>query len=409
MEASDELFSEYSATPIETAIAGLRERHRLQKPQSQLLQDYQELLDQHYIKESRLAGGARQLLGLAADQGAQVGIVTSASRSHAQQVLEALRVDVDHLVTADDVREPKPAAEPYRVALARAAVPRNHALALEDSPGGVSSAKSAGLRCLLIGQPEYQLCSLAWRSMPSIDSALPLISAFLNGEAVAMPAKRTNIAAGPDLLINLSRDERSRERAVWSTLSEDGDVFDGPLLAVQSIASEDQSNEELRIDCSTTSYRRYIAHRNGIGPRVAPLGVTAISSIGPQLLVGRRSERVTQYPSCWEFAGSGTLPPARRDDPLGHLACELEEETGLDRSQISSAEQIGLIEDLAQDCLDICLRVAFEGAPTFRPATDEYVELKLVSRSDAHRLAAGVNAVPTMPAALALLEAKDEG
>jgi len=54
------------------------------------------------------------------------------------------------LITADDVRHGKPNPEPYRLAAARLGLDPASCVVLEDSPAGVASALSAGMRVLAL-------------------------------------------------------------------------------------------------------------------------------------------------------------------------------------------------------------------------------------------------------------------
>jgi beta-phosphoglucomutase-like phosphatase (HAD superfamily) len=79
-----------------------------------------------------------------------VAIVTSSLRTEVEPVLA--RAGLADLVTVtvagDDVSRPKPDAEPYRRALEALGV--DDALAFEDTPAGITSAKAAGLYCCAV-------------------------------------------------------------------------------------------------------------------------------------------------------------------------------------------------------------------------------------------------------------------
>jgi beta-phosphoglucomutase len=104
-----------------------------------------------------LAPGARQLIEALAGR-ARLAVVTRASRRETDLVLALadLQLAFECAVTADDVGAPKPAPEPYERALARLArrrpVPPTRALALEDAESGVRAARSAGVRCVAVGE-----------------------------------------------------------------------------------------------------------------------------------------------------------------------------------------------------------------------------------------------------------------
>jgi HAD superfamily hydrolase (TIGR01509 family) len=96
---------------------------------------------------STVPPGARAAVaGAAAD--APVGIVTSAFRRELEPVLAATGLDrlVTTIVCADDVTRHKPDPEPYDLACRLLGVTPGSALAIEDTPAGVASAKAAGLR-----------------------------------------------------------------------------------------------------------------------------------------------------------------------------------------------------------------------------------------------------------------------
>ena len=57
------------------------------------------------------------------------------------------------LCTREDVSEVKPAPELYTLATSRLGVEPHEAVALEDSPNGIASAKAAGLFCVAIPNP----------------------------------------------------------------------------------------------------------------------------------------------------------------------------------------------------------------------------------------------------------------
>lgn len=109
-----------------------------------------------------LNAGAYTLLGALSGR-SRLGIVTRAPRRQVDFVLGL--AGLEHLfqciVTAEDVREPKPSPMGYELALERltrrGAVERGATLALEDCVPGIEAAVAAGLRCVAIGPlPAWQ-------------------------------------------------------------------------------------------------------------------------------------------------------------------------------------------------------------------------------------------------------------
>ncbi len=84
-----------------------------------------------------------------------VALVTSGHREDALATLESLGATrfFTAIVTGEDVERPKPDPEPYRVAASRMNVAPRDALAFEDSPRGVASAKAAGFLVVAVPNP----------------------------------------------------------------------------------------------------------------------------------------------------------------------------------------------------------------------------------------------------------------
>jgi HAD superfamily hydrolase (TIGR01509 family) len=78
------------------------------------------------------------------------GVATSASEIRTVSTIERMGLAelFEAVVTASDVEKGKPDPCVYRLACERLKVPPQHALAFDDAPAGIQSAKSAGLRCI---------------------------------------------------------------------------------------------------------------------------------------------------------------------------------------------------------------------------------------------------------------------
>ncbi len=96
-------------------------------------------------------GAVRLLAGLAV-RGVRSFVVTSAARGSALRSLRrtGLAVHVSGLVAAEDVTSGKPAPGPYLAAVKRFALRPHEGLAVEDSPAGLASARSAGLTAVRV-------------------------------------------------------------------------------------------------------------------------------------------------------------------------------------------------------------------------------------------------------------------
>jgi len=95
----------------------------------------------------------RELQARAIDQ----WIVTSSGGPSVSALLDTLFPGGDHpfagVISADDVSRHKPGPDPYLKALERSKTEPNAALVFEDSTPGLLSARTAGLRCLLMPSP----------------------------------------------------------------------------------------------------------------------------------------------------------------------------------------------------------------------------------------------------------------
>jgi HAD superfamily hydrolase (TIGR01509 family) len=95
--------------------------------------------------------GARELLDGLIAAGVPCVLVTMSWRRLADVFIGTLPAGTfAHVITGDEVEHGKPHPEPYRAASRALGVPLSECLAIEDSPPGVASAVSAGVRTLAV-------------------------------------------------------------------------------------------------------------------------------------------------------------------------------------------------------------------------------------------------------------------
>ena len=103
-----------------------------------------------------VSSGARTFLERAAS-GARVGAVTRLIRADVATLLRLSGLDnaFGAVVCGDDVLDPKPSSEGYELAIDRLSRPQRAArraiLALEDSAPGITAARAARVRCIVVG------------------------------------------------------------------------------------------------------------------------------------------------------------------------------------------------------------------------------------------------------------------
>jgi HAD superfamily hydrolase (TIGR01509 family) len=120
------------------------------------LEDRQSALHREMLTEEVLRPGIQRIVDDARARGLHTAIVTSASERWVREHLRRLGVDADweHIVAADgDPGRAKPAPLLYEEALALLGVEPAEAVAIEDSPNGVTAAKAAGLATVAFPNP----------------------------------------------------------------------------------------------------------------------------------------------------------------------------------------------------------------------------------------------------------------
>ena len=137
---------------------GLLER-RLEEPGRavELIEELNELVVAELEHGVEAMVGARELLHQLKDRGTPIGLVSNSPLIFVRRSLEIVgfkdRFDV--VLSAHEVAAPKPAPDPYLEACRRLGVEAGPSvIALEDSPTGVTAARSAGLT--VIGVPSLE-------------------------------------------------------------------------------------------------------------------------------------------------------------------------------------------------------------------------------------------------------------
>ena len=205
--------------------------------------------------------------------------------------------------------------------------------------------------------------------------------------------------------------DRAVERAVeaaWRTiLAAEPQLFDGRLLSVRDLRVEGGT---AKIEAEVVGYRDFVVQRRGLADLgVRPLGVTGITRAGDGVLLGRRTADVTQYPGRWEPVPAGSVSPSDAAHVLeDQLLTELREEAGIGRADVESIAVVGVVDDEADDVVDVCFALTVPESVARRAVAEhanpgEHDELALRPAGAARELAADASAaVPTMAPMLRL-------
>lgn len=132
---------------LETLLGGPVDRATLRAARNAR---FDELMD-----DAEPRAGVVAWLDEARDLGLRVGLASTSGAAWVLRFLDVLelRDRFEVLATGDRVAHSKPAPDLYELALSDLGVRADEAIAVEDSPNGVASAKAAGLFCVAVPNP----------------------------------------------------------------------------------------------------------------------------------------------------------------------------------------------------------------------------------------------------------------
>jgi HAD superfamily hydrolase (TIGR01509 family) len=129
----------------------LAERYELALDRRAFLELYESAAAELYESADLMSGFQDLLAALRAD-GVSIAIVSSSPRTWIDRVVERFDLDVDAVVSTEDIDGPgKPAPNVYAVAAERVGADPANCAAVEDSPNGVRAATRAGITTVAYG------------------------------------------------------------------------------------------------------------------------------------------------------------------------------------------------------------------------------------------------------------------
>lgn len=148
-----EFCQRFSGRPTLEAAIDIKNEHNL-AVSAQFLADEKYRLFGEYVKTNLppVMPFTEQTLHAVKNSGLKMALVTGSARSEAMPILKGLGFYelFDTVVTKDDVTNPKPAGDPYLLALEHIHVAPEHAIAVEDTFTGVCAATNAQVRVVAI-------------------------------------------------------------------------------------------------------------------------------------------------------------------------------------------------------------------------------------------------------------------
>ena len=155
----DDFCQRFSGRPTIDAAKEIKQVHNL-SVSSRYLADEKYRLFSEYVKTNLppLMPYAENALLAVKEQGLKMALVTGSARHEAEPILKGLGFyDLfDTVVTKDDVINPKPAGDPYLLALKNMQVAAQNAIAVEDTFTGVTAANNAALTVVAIANKHTQ-------------------------------------------------------------------------------------------------------------------------------------------------------------------------------------------------------------------------------------------------------------
>jgi HAD superfamily hydrolase (TIGR01509 family) len=126
------------------------------------------------MSEQSLLPGVERCIREARRLGLMVGLASSASRSWVSGYLDRLGIAAffDTVKCADDVERTKPDPAVYVATLRALQVEEGEAIAFEDSPNGILTAKRAGLFCVAVpnAMTQHLVLDAADLRIPSLEA-----------------------------------------------------------------------------------------------------------------------------------------------------------------------------------------------------------------------------------------------
>ena len=172
--------------PIEELIPIWRQRRRSPTPDpagpeltdAEIAEEIIDRVIAHVTAEGQPMPGVTVAIALFERCGLRLAIASSSPLRLIDAVCDRLGLTrIEVRCSAMDEARGKPAPDVYLTAARRLGVAAASCLALEDSPAGIASARSAGMRCvavpdpLLAADPRYREADLVLESLTSLDQA----------------------------------------------------------------------------------------------------------------------------------------------------------------------------------------------------------------------------------------------
>lgn len=364
-------FNRLNGPALHEVVDFLKKKHRLSESKKALIRQYQNLIRDAYKSTARVKPDVVHVLSQFKRAGFRQMLVTSSSSGLAVPCLKRNRIAsyFDSMVFGDEVKQSKPSPDIYRKALVRAKVRPAFAVVIEDSKNGMLSARGAGIPAIRVSNRSGHLKTISDAIVSR--RLMTLTSWSLN------PSKKIKIHV--------------RGKATRSE----------HLFCVDKVNFTEGAPT---ITGSFVPYARYRRENHRYASLAVSGLVIAAQNGKDHYLWGVRSSKVFHYKRCWELVPSGGVDtscvlPGKKLDLSKMLMSELEEESGIKRSHITSVSPSQLIWDPKVRVWDVCMTVRVKpGAhKTLKWNAREHAKMGFYSKEQVRRavLRKGSRVVPT--------------
>jgi beta-phosphoglucomutase-like phosphatase (HAD superfamily)/8-oxo-dGTP pyrophosphatase MutT (NUDIX family) len=355
-KGTEEEFQSLNGLTLLEVMQELTKRHGIDASPEKLSDQYKARLDGDYGKSIKLFPLAKECLAFAKALGLKVAIVTSAKRKLAEMIVQRNQLNpfIDAIITAEGLAKGKPHPEIYQKALHELEVAPEEALALEDAPHGMESARAAGIEVFAVCPKKgsfHEVIALLKKQTSSFE-VFPIASDF------SLHCQEGQIKDDPRI------DE------IWEAELKNARLFDGQILSLLSF-------EEHSLLGEFVSYRDYVAQMRGLDLNVKPVSVSGIVRYKDSFLLGKRADSVSMFPSHYELAPAGSVDPSELNLKKIFLK-ELKEETGI--VQVETITPFAIAYDKTVGTFEILARIDVKD-PTLT-SNWEYSELIWVKQSE---------------------------
>jgi HAD superfamily hydrolase (TIGR01509 family) len=143
-------YERFLGTTVEAMFEALNAQYHLRRSLAEFVAHYDQALLLALEEPREPADGVKPLIARLRALGLQLAVASSSRRAWVDATLRSIGLwtAFDTVVSGDDVQHGKPDPEIYLLAAGRLGVRPERCLAIEDSPNGVQSARSAGMAVL---------------------------------------------------------------------------------------------------------------------------------------------------------------------------------------------------------------------------------------------------------------------